>query len=124
VFASRRLTWKEVAAWFDTEGSAGVATRWRAGRRKPERISLVNIAQCERGPPDLIRRFLMKRGIHSYVENASKGGHILLIQRLKSQRLFLLRIYPHVLSRWKIAQILSVIAFIDRPRKRKGPPRK
>lgn len=120
----RRLSWKEVAAWFDTEGSAGIATRWRAGRRKPERFSFVNISQYEKAPLEQIRQFLSERRIHSYIENGSKGGHILLIQRLLSQRRFLVRVSPHVLNERKREQIRVVLAFIDRPRKKKGPPRK
>jgi hypothetical protein len=121
---NRKLTWKEVAAWSGTEGSAGVATRWRAGRRNPERISFVNVAQYEKRPLELMHKFLADRKIHSHIEDASKGGHILLIQRLNSQRRFLLRVRPRTLNRREIEQIETVIAFIDRPRKEKGPPRK
>lgn len=94
-------TWRDVAAWFDTEGSLGVYSY--AHHRK----YTLEITQKERAPLDGIVAFLSEQGTKCGVIRDRKGVHYVRLQTLEGIATVIRETRPYVRTERKREQIQS-----------------
>jgi hypothetical protein len=114
------ITWRDVAIWLDTEGSASIY------RHHGRYESVVHIAQKEREPLQKLCDFVKSQGIRCKVRTAGKtnGMFVLEVRPIVSQAAFLASVRPLLMTRNKSESVDRVILFLKQRantgRRRKG----
>lgn len=112
------ITWRDVAIWLDTEGTAYIYLH------HSRRESVIEIAQKDREPLDRLCRFLKSQGIRCKVRTAGKGTHILEVRPVLSQLAFIRAVRPLLMTRRKREQVDRLFQFLTERgkvgRRRKG----
>ena len=113
------VTWRDVAIWLDTEGSASIY------RHHGRLESVVHIAQKEREPLRRLCDFVKSQGIRCKVRTAGKtnGMFVVEVRPVLSQMAFLRAVRPLLMTRNKIESVDRVLAFLEE-RSKKGRLRK
>ncbi len=94
-------TWRDVAAWFDTEGSLGVYSH------ADHRVYTLSITQKERAPLDGIAAFLSEQGVKCEVTRNRRGIHIANVRTLEGIATVIRETRPYVRTERKREQIQS-----------------
>ena len=92
------VTWRDVAIWLDTGGSASIY------RHHARYESVIHIAQKEREPLQRLCDFVKSQGIRCKVRTAGKtnGMYVLEVRPVLSQAAFLAAVRPLLMTRNKI----------------------
>ncbi len=102
------ITWRDVAIWLDTEGSASIYRH----HGRPE--SLVHTAQKEREPLQRLCDFVRSQGIRCKVRTAGKtnGMYVLEVSPVLSPAAFLAAVRPLLMTRNKSESADRVMTFL------------
>ena len=108
IVSDHPISWRDVAIWLDTEGSASIYIHH--GRNE----SVVHMSQKEREPLLKLCDFVRNQGLHCKVRTAGKtnGMYVLEVRPVLSQAAFLAAVRPFLMTRNKCESVDRVMLFL------------